>query len=150
MHTMLLNLILHHLLFSNPKRCHPFWAKVKAMGFLLKLTGQASGLKLIRTRKRQNDFVFFPSVTSLCVSCNSINIYRYLKVGFVQFLYQQHEKFTIYHIPYFQPNNFRGDISRKIQSSGSLDSKSFIFVSCLFNELRNANVFELIDGTPFS
>ena len=41
-------------------------------------------------------------------------------------------------------------IEEEIHFLNFLKSKWYIFESCLYNRLENANVFELIDGTPYS
>ena len=47
---------------------------------------------------------FFPSVTSFCVSTFSLS--RHLLVGFIRFLYENCDRFTIYLIPNFWPPKF--------------------------------------------
>ena len=54
----------------------------------------------------------------------------------------------VYPIPNFVPPNFLyGELLAK---KNELRRAKGIFESCLYNNLGNANVFELIDGTPFT
>ena len=73
-------------------------------------------------------------------------------VGLIQFLYKHYDRFTIYHIPKFQPLGiFFGEVlAKKIQFSVFLEGKGYVFESCLHSRLGNAIVFALIDGAPFT
>ena len=74
-------------------------------------------------------------------------------VGFIRFLYNHYDGFTIYPIPKFwPPKGFFGElVAKKYQFSDFfLEGKGYIFEFCLYRKLGNANVFALIDGTQFS
>ena len=103
---------------------------------------------------------FSPSVTSLSVSSHQIYFSRHLMIGIIRFLCKHCDGSTIYLFSKFRPPNFcstsygRKNFSLNLVMGSTfrffLKGKGYISKSCLDNKLGNANVFALIDGTPFS
>ena len=94
-------------------------------------------------------FFHVPDISLLFISLNLI--FSALIVGFIRFFWHC-DGFTIYHLRNFGPPNFSfwRFISEKFRFSEFLVVTDCIFGSCLYGQLGNADVFALIDGTPFS
>ena len=106
-----------------------------------------SEAKPIRTRTRQKCFRFkFPSLTSLFVSSLWIYCSQYLLVGFIRFLHEQYDGFTMHYFSNFELPEFFGELSRKkVHFSDFIEGEGHILESCLYSKLGNANVFEIFD-----
>ena len=108
-----------------------------------------SRAKFFETRTRQCDFVFFPSVTSLCVSSLQILLCRYQLVRIIRFSQKNYDGLTIYLVPNFRPPNFLLRVlSKNFSNFEFLVGKIYKFESCLYKKLRTAHIFALFGRTP--
>ena len=112
----------------------------------------ASGAKPFHTRTRQNDSVF--------ISCPwQPSAFHLFKSNFLGTYWSYSFDFCINTTTssrsiIFQTSGCRiffGElIAKKNSFFGFLEGKRYIFVSCIYSRLQNANIFALLDGTPFS